>query len=366
MDDTEERIDGRWITVEVVSDPEAADAPVHPAHDAVLGLGRAFLRGEEGAISAAVGELRRALGARAMVMERIDEADQETRFASGEVDDSPDEHWVPVALDGAWVGTVSIVFGSEPRPLDRWALEAAADLFEGWIRRQVVGDALARTTEQKNRFVATVSHEIRTPLAAVLGVAEELRHRFDLLDPAEIRELIGLIADQSKEISDIVEDLLAFATTDSVGFVVRAEPTRLDEVVRSAVASVPTTARSGLVMRRTESIVALCDPLRTRQIVRNLVVNAHRHGGEHTFVDVVSLPGGDAVITVADSGGPIPDEVRAKMFEPYAGTHRTDGALASLGLGLTVSRQLARSMGGDLFYRWDGESRFEVHLPRAP
>ena len=344
--------------------PGSANAPVHPIHDAVLGLGRALLRDDDDEIGPAVDELRAALGATAMVIEQVDEGGVQARFESGD-DRDRDEHVLPVGLDDEWVGTVSAVFPTDPAALERWALEATADLVGGWIRRRRVGDALARTVEQKDRFVATVSHEIRTPLAAVLGLADELRQRFDLLESSEVRELIGLIADQSMEMSDIVEDLLALASTDRVGFRVQAEPTRLDGLVRAAVASVPPTARTGLVMRRIESVVAMCDPLRTRQIVRNLVVNAHRHGGDRIFIDVGSFANGDVVITVADSGNRISDHIQATMFEPYAGTHRTDGSLSSLGLGLTVSRRLARTMGGDLVYRWDGESRFEVHLPGA-
>jgi signal transduction histidine kinase len=331
----------------------------------VLGLGRALLREDDVEISPAVDALRAALGATSLVVEQVDDGGVRTSFGSGNVHESHEEHTLPVGLGDEWVGTVSAVFATDPAPLERWALEATADLFGGWIRRGRVGAALARTVEERDRFVATVSHEIRTPLAAVLGLADELRHRFDLLESSEVRELIGLIADQSMEISDIVEDLLALATTDRVGFRVRAEPTRLDGLVRAAIASVPTTARTGLVMRRIESTMAMCDPLRTRQIVRNLVVNAHRHGGDRVFIDVVSSAGADVVVTVADSGNRISDDIQATMFEPYAGTHRTDGTLSSLGLGLTVSRRLARSMGGDLVYRWDGESRFEVHLPGA-
>ena len=338
---------------------------MHPVHDAVLQLGRALLQADDTVIAAAVDGLRSVLGARSLTIEHLDEVGTIARFESGASPNATDETGVSISVDGTWAGSVTVAFGSEPTVLDHWALEAVADLVEGWIRRTRATEQLSEAVAQKNRFVASVGHEIRTPLAAVLGLAGELRDRFDSLDPAEVRELIGLIADQSREIADIVEDLLVFTRTEHVGFVVNTKPTRVDELVTSAVASVPAAARSGLSMRRIESVLASCDPMRTRQIIRNLVVNAHRHGGPQTFIEVRSMPEGDVVVTVADSGDRIPDEVQATMFDPYASNNRADGAMASLGLGLTVSRQLARKMGGDLFYRWDGESRFEVHLPKA-
>ena len=362
LDGDEER---DWLVLEVFADGTGQGVSVHPVHDAVLGLGRALLQAEDGVISAAVHSLRSALGARSLVIEQLGDAGTLARFESGSASKAADDTGVSISVDGTWAGSVTVGFESDPTPLDQWALDATADLVEGWIRRTRVMAQLSEALAQKDRFVATVGHEIRTPLAAVLGLAGELRDRFDTLDLGEVRELIGLIADQSREIADIVEDLLVFARTERFGFVVHSEPARVDDLVKTAVASVPAAARSGLSMRRIESVLASCDPLRTRQIIRNLVVNAHRHGGERIFIEARSMPEGDVVISVADSGGRIPDEIQATMFEPYAGSNRSDGALASLGLGLTVSRQLARKMGGDLFYRWDGESRFEIHLPKA-
>lgn len=363
LDDEEER---DWVVLEVFDDRTGPPrAPVHPIHDAVLGLGRALLRAEDAAISAAVDSLRSALGARSLVIEQLGDVGTLARFESGSEPSAVDETGVSISVDGTWAGSVAVEFESDPTLLDRWALEATADLVEGWIRRTRATEQLSEALAQKDRFVASVGHEIRTPLAAVLGLAGEMRDRFDSLGTAEVRELVGLIADQSREIADIVEDLLVVTRTERFGFVVHSEPTRVDDLVKAAVASVPAAARSGLSMRRIESVLALCDPLRTRQILRNLVVNAHRHGGERIFIEARSMPEGDVVITVADSGDRIPDEIQATMFEPYAGSNRSDGAMASLGLGLTVSRQLARKMGGDLFYRWDGESRFEIHLPKA-
>jgi signal transduction histidine kinase len=358
--------DGGWLVLEVFAEVTGPPgAPVHPVHDAVLGLGRALLHAEDDVIAVAVDSLRSALGARSLVIEHLGEAGTLARFESGSSTSAVDETGVSISVDGTWAGSVAVGFDSEPTLLDSWAVDATADLVEGWIRRTRAAAQLSEVVAEKNRFVSSVGHEIRTPLAAVLGLADELRDRFDSFEPAEVRELIGLIADQSREIADIVEDLLVFTRTDHSGFVVHTEPTRVDDLVKSAVASVPATARSGLSMRRIESVFALCDPLRTRQIIRNLVVNAHRHGGDHVFIDVRSMPEGDVVVTVADSGARIPDEIQATMFEPYASSNSAGGTMPSLGLGLTVSRQLARKMGGDLFYRWDGESRFEVHLPKA-
>ena len=365
MEDTTQRTDSALrIDLTTANGDEARDARrLSRVLGAVLDFGRALLRDAEDALHPAVRDLAHGIGARSMTVELFGD---ERPLSAGGDEEAPaaEGHWVPVTLDGAWVGTVSMILDDDIDPSRRWALEAVADLFEGWVRRRRAEARLLHTIEEKDRFVATVSHEIRTPLSAVLGLTSEILERGASMDPAEVQELLGVVVEQAREMSDIVEDLLVVARSGRTSITVAPQVVRLDELVRTAIGSVPTAARGGLAMRTVEAVTASCDPLRTRQIVRNLVVNAHRHGGPHTYVDVVSIPGGDAVIRVADNGEPIPDERRETMFEPFSGSDRADGELSSVGLGLTVCRQLARAMGGDLVYRWEGESRFEVLLPR--
>jgi signal transduction histidine kinase len=110
---------------------------------------------------------------------------------------------------------------------------------------------------------------------------------------------------------------------------------------------------------------ALGDPDRVRQIIRNLISNAFRYGGRDIRVEVV----GDAAwatVLVCDNGAAISDEDRTRIFEPYQRAHNAPGLANSIGLGLAISRQLARLMGGDLTYRHeDGESVFNLSLPMS-
>jgi signal transduction histidine kinase len=94
-------------------------------------------------------------------------------------------------------------------------------------------------------------------------------------------------------------------------------------------------------------------PPRLRQILRNLVTNAHRYGGETASIAVRRL-GSAAVIEVSDDGDGIPAELVERVFEPYETAHRATRVAGSVGLGLTVSRELARLMGGDLTYHRTG------------
>jgi signal transduction histidine kinase len=107
------------------------------------------------------------------------------------------------------------------------------------------------------------------------------------------------------------------------------------------------------------------DPRRLRQVLRNLVSNAHRYGGNQIFVDVASEESFVA-LQVRDNGSGIPDELQSRVFEPYQTAHERVGVTGSVGLGLTVSRQLARLMGGDLTYhRVEEWSVFRLTLPAA-
>ncbi len=112
-----------------------------------------------------------------------------------------------------------------------------------------------------------------------------------------------------------------------------------------------------------EETRAWADPARTRQIVRNLLTNAVRYGGEGIRIRVRSR-GDTASVAVCDDGDGIPDEDRNAIFEAFRQVEAGRRVSQSVGLGLYVSRSLARAMNGDLAYRRENDhSVFELLLP---
>jgi signal transduction histidine kinase len=258
----------------------------------------------------------------------------------------------------------AVVHWAAPRVDDRLDLTrvvvAIVDVTDSREARRHLEDLL----RSKDEFVATVSHELRTPLTAVVGLAEELHAGGDHIVPGEAKELIGLIASQAQEVSTIVEDLLVAAQAGTGTLTVVNEPLDLPLEVSNVLKAM---GADGIVPLHTWGPVptAQGDPGRVRQVVRNLVSNAQRYGGPRVRIVVV---GDEARVTaeVRDTGGPIPEHQRAAIFDPYYRARQMVGVTASVGLGLTVSRELARLMEGDLGYFHDGEeSVFALTLPRA-
>jgi len=221
---------------------------------------------------------------------------------------------------------------------------------------------MERLLQSKEELIATVSHELRTPLTTVVGLSTELIDAFDSFSRDEILDLLRMVADQGIELATIVEDLLVAARTESGSLKVSLESVDLhleakitlrgleieQDVDCHAVGVVPP---------------AFADRGRVRQILRNLIVNARRYGSPP--FRVVVLEDGDRVsVEVRDGGTPIPEDERERIFDRYYRARQTPGMTASVGLGLTVSRELARLMGGDLTYHHDGESIFTLILPR--
>ncbi len=215
----------------------------------------------------------------------------------------------------------------------------------------------------KDQFVATVSHELRTPLTAIAGISEELRDANGEFSENERQELIALIAEQSLDVSRIVDDLLVAARAETGGLEIILQPVDLNVEAAAVLRSV-----SDVVPIEIDPSVApvLADPARVRQIVRNLLTNAARYGGSNIRI-VITDAGDRSALEVRDDGSPLPDQLRQTIFEPYFKARQQAGVTGSVGLGLTVSRQLAHHMGGDLTYDHDGEETiFTLALEKAP
>ena len=225
---------------------------------------------------------------------------------------------------------------------------------------------LQRSGESKDEFLAGVSHELRTPLTAVVGYSSILHSGWEGMDDEERQALVELIHEQSTEMVHIVEDLLVATRLDHGELTVRELPVQLTREVASVLAALPAPDESTLVVLVPDSMRVIGDSSRIRQIIRNLITNAYRYGGSSIVVDAGSVEN-TTVLSVTDNGQSLPLEEWDLVFEPYYRSHSRPGLTESIGVGLTVSRKLAREMGGDLVYRGNGtESVFSFSLPSAP
>jgi len=274
---------------------------------------------------------------------------------------------VPVFIEGRWVASAGFVDIARMTVWDEEAirmLQVAAPMLGTFWERETTRRRLEELIESKDRFVASVSHELRTPLSAVLGFAEELRSNAGSFRADELTGMLELIADQSQEMADMVEDLLVSARADIGKISIDPQDVFLRSQAETVLASIGSTGDKSIhVMGGRGKVWA--DPSRTRQIIRNLLTNAVRYGGEHVTVEAVEGER-STVLTVSDDGPGIDPAQWDSIFEPYHRAHEATTQPASIGLGLTVSRQLARLMGGDLVYEHgeDG-SAFYLTLPAA-
>lgn len=246
--------------------------------------------------------------------------------------------------------------------------DASLDTY-AWICRDISAQreneqSLQDAIESRDRLVANVSHELRTPLTAVVGLAHELRDRYPVFDDGEVSEFIEIMVEQSSEVSSIVEDLLAMARADAGQLTVRRERIGLIESVMATLDSLPTELANRIDVSNGE-VKVLADPQRTRQIIRNLLTNAQRYGGDRIEVSMRVIDG-MACLEVADDGQPINADQQARMFEAYERLSPEETIPGSTGLGLTVSRELAQLMGGRLeLLREDDMNVFCLLLPLA-
>lgn len=267
-------------------------------------------------------------------------------------------------IEGAWFGTVVLV-SSDDRHIwsgrDADFLRTFADMVAVFHERERTRARLEESLDSKDQLIATVSHELRTPLTAVGGMAVELRSAGDAFDEDERDQLLAVIEDESAEMADLIDDLLVAARSEDGSLPVFPERVDLSLLATAVVdhLSVPDTHR---VSVDDVASVAWADPVRVRQVIRNLLTNAFRYGGSHVQVSFGSSST-RAWVDVHDDGSGIPAEDRETVFEPYGRARSSRRVAASVGLGLALARRLARLMGGDLTLEDTEGCTFRLTVP---
>ncbi|MEX1125247.1 MAG: HAMP domain-containing sensor histidine kinase, partial [Acidimicrobiia bacterium] len=225
---------------------------------------------------------------------------------------------------------------------------------------------LHQVERERSRLIGGFAHDMKNVLTGAVGMAELLANHRDVLGRDEIVEYATMVVDEAREAVAMTEDLLTIERAEAGGLDVS---TLTVDLVAEATRVIATTGHGAYItVEETESAhqpVCTGDPVGIRQILRNLISNADRYGGEHLRISVGATDA-TTFVRVADSGTPIPEVDRERIFDAYKRARHLEHHAESVGLGLTISRHLARLMGGDLAYRHtDGWSVFELTLPRA-
>jgi len=234
-----------------------------------------------------------------------------------------------------------------------------------------VGDALAVRHASETRvrqFVADASHELRTPLAAIRGYAELTRRGRDAV-PDDIAHALGRIESESARMTTLVDDLLLLARLDS-GRPLDRDPVELSQIVVDSVNDAHAASRDHrwLLELPDDPVTVTGDSARLRQVLANLLANARTHTPSGTTVGTrLAVVDGWAIVTVADDGPGIPEQMLPDVFDRFArGESSRSRAAGSTGLGLAIVAAVVDAHQGRVAVSSQpGTTVFEVQLPDA-
>jgi signal transduction histidine kinase/DNA-binding response OmpR family regulator/HAMP domain-containing protein len=274
------------------------------------------------------------------------------------------------ALDAALAGEVTVDH-------DAIAMAVTAARLAGpeggvvWTLRDIT--ERARLERAKSDFVATASHELRSPLTSIKGFIELLHStENENLTPRQ-QEFIQIALQSTDRLVDLVNDLLDVARLESGQFEI--QPRSCD--LRATVEEVAALMRPRIDDKHQRLDVqvaeprppALADTARVRQIVMNLLTNAHLYTGEHGTITVRLTGDARATrISVSDTGhGMSPEDVRRifdRFYRGSTGERRGPGT----GLGLSIVKSLVELHGGsvDVRSQLGVGTTFDISLPAAP
>jgi PAS domain S-box-containing protein len=288
-----------------------------------------------------------------------------------------DEGW-RVRKDGTqfWANVVITALHADDGSLLGFA-KVTRDLTERRLAQQREVEDARRLAEveasnrAKTGFLAAMSHELRTPLNAIAGYAQLMQEGIAGPVSQQQQEYLSRIRSSQLHLLGIVNDLLNYGRIEAGQVNYDVSPLSLHEVVERVIAMVaPQAERKQLVLHETSGgldVCALADQLKTEQIVLNLVSNAVKFTPEGGAVTVsCALRDGAATIEVRDTGPGIPEDMQDAIFDPFVQLGRSlTSTQEGAGLGLAISRDLARAMRGDVTVQsTPGEgATFTLRLP---
>lgn len=239
--------------------------------------------------------------------------------------------------------------------IERLRLEATEELAE----------ELRRVDRLKDSLLAAVSHDLRTPLTTIRALAHELSESSE----GEQFERAVIIQTETDNLSTMVEGLLELSQLNARTVPVHAKLNTADELLEAALqraAAALQTHEVKLHFANDWMLVGVFDMSLSLRILVNLLENAAKYSPDNSPIEIEVSQSTDLLsIAVCDRGRGIPEEDRARLFEPFFRARNATADVRGAGLGLSIAKQLAEVQRGSLSVsgRVGGGSVFTLSLP---
>jgi len=230
---------------------------------------------------------------------------------------------------------------------------------------------LQMASEHKSQFLASMSHELRTPLNAIIGLTEMMVANVARFGTEKAQEPLNRVHRAGTHLLGLINQVLDLSKIEAGKLELNPQTVGLGPLIEEVVGTARQLAeqnKNRLMVETPENLGSLTvDPMRLRQILLNLLSNACKFTKAGEVALKARKGGGDWVeLAVSDTGIGMTPQQQAKLFEEFSQAESTTAArFGGTGLGLTISRKLARMMGGDVTVASEpGKgSVFTVRLP---
>jgi two-component system sensor histidine kinase KdpD len=231
-----------------------------------------------------------------------------------------------------------------PALLSGYAAQAAAALDRERLRTQAAqAEALAEGNRMRTALLAAVSHDLRTPLASIKASVSSLRQTDVTWSPADQADLLATIEQNADRLDALIGNLLDMSRLHTGSLQPFLRPTAIDEVAPVAVGGLDDPVRLEIAVPDGFPLV-LADPGLLERVLANLFSNALRYSPAARPPELhAELADGAVLVEVVDHGPGVPDEQKARIFEPFT---RIGDRHPGVGLGLAVAKGFAEAMGG--------------------